>query len=175
MQVLGLERKKRVRSLCPGAPPSASLRLPSPSGCPAGLGSAFWLGGPSQPETLSTGPGRVTHFFLSCPSRQKPPRKPHLGHRKARGHTQQATNGVAAAGRHCRLRATRSASMAWALRARAPAASLRMSHARMRSGGRASSSVSSGGQRCGRWVEAEREGGGVWRRRGVEVAEGQRP
>ena len=67
------------------------------------------------------------------------------------------------ASRHRRLlRATRGRRRwrAWALRARAPATSLRTSHVRLRSGGRASSSGSSGGQeRRSRWVEAEREGG----------------
>eukprot|EP00964_Phaeocystis_antarctica_P091149 scaffold58414_cov48-Phaeocystis_antarctica.AAC.1 len=69
-------------------------------------------------------------FFLSCPSRHEPPRKPPLDRHTP--HTQQLGQQVGwqppAAMDATGLRATRSASMRWALRARAPAASLRTSH-----------------------------------------------
>ena len=62
--------------------------------------------------------------------------------------------------------------MARALRARAPAASLRTSHVPRATARRAAAHLAGSGA-AGGWVEAEREGGGVWRRRGVEVAEGE--
>eukprot|EP00964_Phaeocystis_antarctica_P012313 scaffold6804_cov49-Phaeocystis_antarctica.AAC.1 len=75
--------------------------------------------------TSGPGPALVTLFFLSCPSRHEPPRKPPLD----TPHTQQLGQQVGwqppAAMDATGLRATRSASTRWALRARAPAASLR--------------------------------------------------
>ena len=106
-------------------------------------------------------------------------------------HGEDTRGGVPAAGRHChlplqtsevwggsrrtlwRLRATRSASMAWALCGRAPAMGLRTSLLCASDGG-ASSSGSSG--TAGGWrpsVEAgQRGGGGAWRRRRVGGREG---
>jgi len=95
-------------------------------------------------------PARLFCFIFStgCPGRQEPPRRPLFGHcptrtqRRRKSSSHDLGEGTASAGRHRRLRATRSASMPLALRARAsmplalraraPAASLRTSCVRIR-------------------------------------------
>eukprot|EP00964_Phaeocystis_antarctica_P110628 scaffold74983_cov27-Phaeocystis_antarctica.AAC.1 len=109
---------------------------------------------------VGSGPGVVTLFFLSCPSRHEPPRKPPLDTHLTPS-TQQLGQQVGwqppAAMHATGLRATRSASTGWALRARAPAASLRTSHVPRATARRAAAHLAGSGA-AGGCVEAEREG-----------------
>ena len=123
----------------------------------------------------------VLFFPIGCPGRQEPPRRPLFGHcptrtqRRRKSSSHDVGEGTASAGRHRRLRATRARRRC---RWRCAPGRLRRAFERVtcacdRAAARRVAAHLAGSGAAGGWVEAGREGGGVWRRRSVEVAEGE--